>query len=318
MTMAVRADVMIDAFLEMASAERGARANTLLAYRRDLDDAAQFLHPRGGLVGADQTALEAYVQDLAQRGLSAATAARRQSALRQFYRFLMAEGVRDDDPTGRIMRPKTARTLPKTLDPDVAERLIAAAEVGKPPAYAARDVALIELLYGSGLRVSELVSLPFSAVNRPDSGMVHLIGKGGRARLVPIGAKAHAALARYVELRAAFLPPPGPARDKAARWLFPSAGAADGKLTRRRIAQIVEDAVVVAGLDPAQITPHTLRHAFATHLVEGGADLRAVQTLLGHADIATTQIYTHVAKARLVEAVTTKHPLAAVRRKDRP
>jgi integrase/recombinase XerD len=235
--------------------------------------------------------------------------------LRQFFRFLITEGVREDDPTRRLARPKTARSLPKTLNADLADRLIAAVAAKQDPATASRDVALVELLYGAGLRVSELAALPFSAASRPDSGMIHLMSKGGRARLAPIGAKAQAALVAYLPNRSAFLPATDPAREKAARFLFPSATAADGKITRRRIAQIVEEAAIAAGLDPAHVTPHTLRHAFATHLVEGGADLRVVQTLLGHADIATTQIYTHVAKARLVDAVSGKHPLAMLKRK---
>lgn len=301
----------IDAFLEMAAAERGARPNTILAYRRDLADADGFLVPVGGLARADAAALEAYVRDLAKRGLSGPTAARRLSALRQFYRFLMADGLRSDDPTSRLDRPKQTARLPKTLEPDVIDRLIAAAGDGAgAPALAARDRALLELLYGAGLRVSELVSLPLSAAKRPESGALHIVGKGGRARLAPIGQKAQAALTAYLGWRDQLLPADPDARDKAARWLFPSGQAADGRLTRRRVAQIVDDAGRAIGLAPGAVTPHTLRHAYATHLVEGGADLRAVQTLLGHADIATTQIYTHVARRRLVDAVTTKHPLA--------
>lgn len=292
---------LIEAFLEMLSAERGARANTLDAYARDLDDAR--MQVRGGLDSASAEAIEAYVADLAKRGLSPATARRRISALKQFYRFLLQENARGDDPTSRLDPPKRARTLPKTLSVDDIERLIAAAQTP-------RDRALIELLYGAGLRVSELVSLPLRAAPKP--GQAHMVveGKGGKERVVALGRPALAALDAHLAAREAALPKVEARRERAKRWLFPSASAADGKLTRRRVAQILEAASVKAGLDPARVSPHVLRHAFATHLVEGGADLRTVQTLLGHADIATTQIYTHVAQGRLKTIVETKHPLA--------
>ena len=297
---------LIEAFLEMLSAERGARANTLGAYARDLEDARAEVG--GGLGKAEAGAIEAYVAALTKRGLSPATARRRISALRQFYRFLLQENVRGDDPTSRLDAPKRARSLPKTLSTEEIERLIAAADTP-------RDKALIELLYGAGLRVSELVSLPMRAA--PKSGQEHMIieGKGGKERLVALGRPALAALALHLEARAAALPKNEPRREKARRWLFPSASAGDGKLTRRRVAQILETAAAKAGVDPARVSPHVLRHAFATHLVEGGADLRTVQMLLGHADIATTQIYTHVAEGRLKTLVETKHPLA---RKPKP
>jgi len=292
---------LIEAFLEMLSAERGARANTLDAYARDLADARAEV--RGGLKDAGADAVEAYVAGLARRGMAASTTRRRISALRQFYRFLLQENVRADDPTARLDAPKRARSLPKTLSPQDIERLIAAAEN-------TRDRALMELLYGAGLRVSELVSLPLRAA--PRAGQAHMIieGKGGKERLVALGRPALAALGAHMEAREAMLPKDEARKDRAQRWLFPSASAADGKLTRRRVAQILEQAAAKAGLDPARVSPHVLRHAFATHLVEGGADLRTVQTLLGHADIATTQIYTHVAEGRLKTLVETKHPLA--------
>ncbi|MGH6950662.1 MAG: tyrosine recombinase [Vitreimonas sp.] len=295
---------LIEAFLEMLSAERGARANTLDAYARDLEDARR--HVRGGLGTADAETIEAYVASLARRGLSAATTRRRISALRQFFRFLLQENARGDDPTARLDAPKRPRALPKTLSSEAIERLIAAAE--NP-----RDVALIELLYGAGLRVSELVSLPLKAAPRP--GQEHMIveGKGGKERLAALGRPALAALEAHLAARAGALPKNEAQREKAQRWLFPSSSAADGKLTRRRVAQILETAAAKAGIDPTRVSPHVLRHAFATHLVEGGADLRTVQTLLGHADIATTQIYTHVAKGRLKTLVETKHPLARKR-----
>jgi integrase/recombinase XerD len=238
---------------------------------------------------------------------SAATARRRISALRQFYRFLLQENVRGDDPTSRLDAPKRARSLPKTLATEEIERLIEAAETP-------RDKALIELLYGAGLRVTELVSLPLRSAPKP--GQEHMVveGKGGKERIVVLGGPALRALEAHLAARMAALPKVEAQRERAARWLFPSASAADGKLTRRRVAQILEAAAAKTGIDPARVSPHVLRHAFATHLVEGGADLRTVQTLLGHADIATTQIYTHVAEGRLKTLVETKHPLAKRRR----
>ncbi|HJS79452.1 MAG TPA: site-specific tyrosine recombinase XerD [Vitreimonas sp.] len=296
---------LIEAFLEMLSAERGARANTLDAYARDLEDARAEV--RGGLKGASAVAIEAYVAGLSKRGLSAATARRRISALRQFYRFLLSENVRADDPTSRLDAPKRARSLPKTLSAEEIAQLIEAAE-------APRDKALVELLYGAGLRVSELVSLPLRAAPKP--GQAHMVveGKGGKERMVVLGGPALKALDAHLAARMSALPKQEAQREKAQRWLFPSTSAADGKLTRRRVAQLLEAAAAKAGIDPARVSPHVLRHAFATHLVEGGADLRTVQTLLGHADIATTQIYTHVAEGRLKTLVETKHPLAKRRK----
>jgi integrase/recombinase XerD len=292
---------LVEAFLEMLSAERGARANTLDAYQRDLEDARA--HLRGGLARAEATAIESYVAALTRRGLAPATTRRRISALRQFFRFLLQEGVRSDDPTSRIDPPKRARTLPKTLSPEEVARLIAAAD-------SPRDRALIELLYGAGLRVSELLALPLRAAPKPGHDHMIIVGKGGKERLVALGRPALEALSLHIAARAAALGKTDAQREKAARWLFPSASAGDGKLTRRRVGQILEAAARSANIDPARVSPHVLRHAFATHLVEGGADLRTVQTLLGHADIATTQIYTHVAEGRLKNLVETKHPLA--------
>lgn len=292
---------LIEAFLEMLSAERGARANTLDAYRRDLDDACA--HVKGPLAGARPEAIEFYIAGLARRGLSPATVRRRASALKQFYRFLIEDDVRGDDPTSRLDPPKRARALPKTLSLVEIERLIDAAETP-------RDRALIELMYGAGLRVSELVSLPMRAAPKPGQDHMIIEGKGGKERLVALGAPARAALAAHLATREAALPKAQAKRETAKAWLFPSASAADGKLTRRRVAQILQHTAIKAGIAPARVSPHVLRHAFATHLVEGGADLRTVQTLLGHADIATTQIYTHVAQGRLKTLVETKHPLA--------
>ncbi len=296
---------LIESFLEMLSAERGARGNTLDAYQRDLDDARE--HVKGALAGANAAVIENYVADLSRRGLSTATARRRISALKQFFRFLLQENIRGDDPTTRLDAPKRARSLPKTLTIEQVTQLIDAAE-------SPRDRALMEMLYGAGLRVSELVSLTLRAAPKPGQDHMIIEGKGGKERLVALGRPALAALSEHIAARDASLPKLEAKREKAARWLFPSASAADGKLTRRRVGQILEAAALKAGLDPARVSPHVLRHAFATHLVDGGADLRTVQTLLGHADIATTQVYTHVAEGRLKTLVETKHPLARRKR----
>ena len=299
---------LIEAFLEMMSAERGARANTLDAYSRDLADARAALAPRS-LIAADGDALSRYAQGLTTRGLSATTAARRLSALRQFYLFLLSENHRADDPTAKLERPRKPRSLPKTMDADAIDRLIEAAGANGDAA-GVRDRALIELLYASGLRVSELVGLTLSAAPAPGVFHVVVTGKGGRERIAPLHQRAIAALDAWLAVRETLLPVAATARARAKKWLFPSRSAADGKMTRRRVQQILDAAALRAGLNPKHVTPHVLRHAFATHLVEGGADLRVVQTLLGHADIGTTQIYTHVAQARLRELVETKHPLA--------
>ncbi len=300
---------LIEAFLEMLSAERGARANTLNAYARDLEDARAQV--KGALASAGPEAIEAYIASLNARGLAPATTRRRISALKQFYRFLLQERVREDDPTARLDPPRRGRSLPKTMSVEEIERLIAAAE-------SARDKALIELLYGGGFRVSELTSLPLRAA--PKAGQNHIVieGKGGKERVVLLGGPALAVLDAYLQTRALSLPKEAAKREKAERWLFPSLSAADGKMTRRRVGQILEAAALKAGLDPARVSPHVLRHAFATHLVEGGADLRVVQTLLGHADISTTQIYTHVAEGRLKTLVETKHPLSEQAVKKKP
>lgn len=314
----MKAGALIERFLEHLSAERGARANTLDAYARDLEDAERTLQSaRTSLPDANPGALDAYAASLSRRGLAASTARRRLSALRQFYRFLLSEGLRADNPSTQLQSPRRPQSLPKSLAATQAADLMDAAASpqskgqGSNHPIALRNAALLELLYGAGLRVSELVALPLKAIPRP--GVRHMIitGKGGRERLVALGLPALAALEAYFAVRASFLPPEGAAGYQTAqRWLFPSAQAADGKLTRRRVGQIVGQAAIKAGLDPAMISPHVLRHAFATHLVEGGADLRTVQLLLGHADIATTQIYTHVANGRLRAVVESAHPLA--------
>ena len=297
----------VEAFLEMIVAERGAVANTVAAYRHDLGDLAAFLARRGGgLETADSAALRAYLLALADAGRSPRTAARRLAAFRQFYRFLHAEGWRRDDPSLAIDGPRRGRSLPKLLAESEVAALIARAREQDGP-KGARLVALIELLYAAGLRVSELVGLPLGAV-RP--GERHLIvrGKGGKERLVPLGVPAREALDRYISLRGHFIKPED--EKTGSKWLFPSRGAS-GHLTRRRLAQMLSALAVLAGIDPARVSPHVLRHAFASHLLAGGADLRSVQQMLGHADISTTEIYTHVVDERLKSVVRDNHPLAA-------
>jgi len=283
------------AFLAMLAAERGAALNTLAAYRRDLEQAEEAI---GDLAEAPRDAVATLAGEWAS--LAPASVARKTSALRQFFAFAIGEGWRADDPSGALPRPRTRRPLPKVLGHDAIAALFARAEeeaTSDDPA-AVRMLALIELLYGSGLRASELVTLPLVAVPR-DAPFITVTGKGGTTRLVPVGGRALAALARWLALRAS---------DPPSRFLFPSRG---GKpLSRVRLFQLLKDLAGRAGLDPAAISPHVLRHAFATHLLEGGADLRVLQTLLGHADISTTQIYTHVDAARLVALVNARHPLA--------
>jgi len=293
----------IEAFLEMMAVERDASPHTLSAYGRDLTDAETWLNDAGGLMGAPQEALEAWFADLSRRGLSAATAARRRASVRQFYRFALGEGWRTDDPSRRLDAPKQGRSLPKTLSRDEIEALLTAAGAADSAA-GLRLIALVEMAYASGLRVSELLALKVEAVRR-DPAYLIVRGKGGKERLAPLNTAAREAIKAWLDARDAARKPNTP--DSA--WLFPSHGKS-GHLTPRRFAQLLDQAAVMAGIDPARVSPHVLRHAFATHLLEGGADLRVVQTLLGHADISTTQIYTHVAVDRLSQVVHANHPLA--------
>lgn len=296
----------IEAFLEMMAVERDAAPNTLAAYGRDLGDAEAGLKGSGGLMGADSSAVEAWYADLSRSGLSAATAARRRSAVRQFYRFVLSEGWRTDDPSRRLEAPARGRPLPKVLSRDEIERLFERLAHRDGPS-ALRLLTLVELAYASGLRVSELLALRVEPFRRdPD----HLIvrGKGGKERLAPIGPAARRAVQAWLAVRDAARKPKAP--DSV--WLFPSTGAS-GHLTPRRFAQLLDQAALDAGLERGRVTPHVLRHAFATHLLEGGADLRVVQTLLGHADISTTQIYTHMARDHLSRVVQDNHPLSGVR-----
>ena len=293
----------VEAFLEMMAVERASARNTLTAYGKDLADARGFLGREGGdLDTASAETVEAYFADLGARGLSPATAARRRSAVRQFYRFVLGEGWRADDPSRRVVAPKAGRPLPKVLSRAEVEALIAAA-TARDGGQGLRLAAMIELLYASGLRISELLALPLAVLAR-DPAFVMVKGKGGKERLAPLNDAARTAVAAYLEVRAQFLPK----GVKDSPWLFPSRGKG-GRLTGRRVSQLLEEAAVTAGIDRARVSPHVLRHAFATHLLEGGADLRVIQTLLGHADIGTTQIYTHVAGEHLALVVRTKHPL---------
>ena len=282
---------LVDRFLDMMAAEAGASRHTLAAYRNDLERAAETIRPLG----------TASVQDMAKlgsqwAGLSAATVARRAAALRRFFGFLVDEGLRAEDPSAGLPRPRLERPLPRILDEAEIARMFEAAEdrAASGEGAAVRNLALLELLYGSGLRATELVSLPRGAV-REGQPFLMIRGKGSKERLVPISSRAQAAVKAWLELA-----PDGP-------WLFPSG---KNHLSRVRLFQIVRQMAGDAGIAPDRVSPHVLRHAFATHLLSGGADLRVLQSLLGHADIATTQIYTHVDSARLVELVNARHPLA--------
>lgn len=301
------AEGWVEAFLEMMSVERAAARNTLTAYGKDLTDAQAFLAAQGtSLAEASAEAVESYFAALGERGLAPATAARRRASVRQFYRFVLGEGWRSDDPSRRVDAPRKGRPLPRTLSRAEVDALIAAA-AARDGAQGLRLACMVELLYASGLRVSELTALPLAVLARDPT---HLIvkGKGGKERLAPLNAAARGAVKAYLEVRKTFLPK----GDAANPWLFPSRGKG-GRLTPRRLAQLLDEAAADAGIDPARVSPHVLRHAFATHLLEGGADLRVVQTLLGHADIATTQIYTHLAGDHLRQVVETKHPLGRKR-----
>jgi len=297
----------VETFLEMLEAERGAAKNTLEAYGRDLDDLQAFLARRKQKpAAADAIALRAYLKALDYVGMTPRTVARRLSVLRQFYRFLLAERMRDDDPASTLDSPKLGRPLPKVLTRVEVDRLIEAAQA--KGGDGGRMETLLEILYGSGLRVSELVGLPLGAAER-DPTMLLVRGKGNKERQVPLSDPARAAIAKWLRSRAASL-----AEGEKSRHLFPSRGRA-GHLTRQRFAQLLKESALAAGIDPVRVSPHVLRHAFASHLLEAGADLRSVQLMLGHADIATTQIYTHVVPEKLRALVEDHHPLAKRRRR---
>jgi integrase/recombinase XerD len=299
----------ISTFLDAQAAELGASRNTLLAYGRDLKDFAGFLAGRGrSFDDAVQDDVEGYLVHCDAQGLSVATRARRLSAIKQLFRFAFEEGWRAENPAIRIRGPGKARRLPKTLTVPEIDRLLEAARTQGRSGDRVRNTCLLELLYATGMRVSELVELPVSAA-RGAPQMLLVRGKGEKERMVPLSAPARDALAAWLELRDA-------AEDKArakgipaSRFLFPSTGST-GHLTRHRFYLLIKSLAVGAGVDPARVTPHTLRHAFATHLLANGADLRVIQTLLGHADVSTTEIYTHVLEDRLSELVHMHHPLA--------
>ncbi|MGE3066579.1 MAG: site-specific tyrosine recombinase XerD [Hyphomicrobiaceae bacterium] len=311
-TASVAGAAAIRLFLDMLAAERGAAANTLEAYRRDLEDFTHFLQQRGaGVQSAAPSSITAYLQACAQAGLSPASRARRLSAIRQFFRFLAADGQIVEDPAVGVTGPRAARGLPRILSVAEVDRLLDVARAridgldGRERIRALRFYALIEVLYATGLRVGELVTLP-RHVLAGDSRMLTIKGKGGRERIVPLSPPARAALARHLSegLRAGAGPD-----EVRTRWLFPSRGV-EGHITRQRFAQELKVVAQEAGLAPDRVSPHVLRHAFASHLLDRGADLRSVQQLLGHADISTTQIYTHVLEERLRQLVHGHHPLA--------
>ena len=303
----------IEAFLEMAAAERGLARNSIDSYRRDLTCFAAHLEPsRTALAEADTESIRGFMAGQRGAGVASRTASRRLSCLRQFYRFLLTDGRRDDDPTAPVDSPALPRTLPGVLSEEEVERLLTtacpqheSAETSpKREADGLRLRAMIELLYGSGLRVSELVSLPLHAISA-EARTLLVQGKGDKERIVPLGAAAHRAIDAYLAVRDRHLDQGAPSR-----WLFPSRGTS-GHLTRHRLGQMLKALAREAGIEPGRVSPHALRHAFASHLLANGADLRAVQKMLGHDDIATTEIYTHVLDERLRRLVEAGHPLAA-------
>lgn len=307
----------IESFLEMMSAERGAAHNTLISYESDLEDMHSFLGSRQiSPLKAASADLAAYLAHLADQGFAASSQARRLSSIRQFYRFLYAEGLRGDDPSAILDAPKKARPLPQTMSENEVTRLLelAASEAAEPaPEEKAgterlakiRMFALLELLYATGMRVSELVSLPVKVLDQQGRFLV-IRGKGGKERLVPLSRSAISAMKIYGEARKAAL---DASNDSDNPWLFPSNGK-QGFLPRQVFGRDLKGLAARAGLRTTTISPHVLRHAFASHLLQNGADLRIVQELLGHSDISTTQIYTHVLDERLRELVETHHPLA--------
>lgn len=295
----------VESFLEMMAAERGASTNTLEAYRRDLDDALEALSGRpGGLAGASSDAIRDYLDGIAGRGFAASSQARKLSALRQFFKFLYAEGHRPDDPSGPVDGPRKGQSLPKLLSEAQTTAMLdrAAAEAANGDFAALRLHALVEVLYATGLRVSELVALPVTVALRDERFFV-VRGKGGKERMVPLSGKARAAMAAWLAARNA-----EPKLAESA-WLFPSTSES-GHLPRQVFARELKGLAARTGIAAAKVSPHVIRHAFASHLLQNGADLRAVQELLGHSDISTTQIYTHVLEERLVSLVRDHHPLA--------
>jgi integrase/recombinase XerD len=307
---------LINLFLEMLAAEQGAGRNTLDAYRRDLTDLSEFLASRGqDFAGADTQALRDYLEDLDARGFKSSSVARRLSAIRHLFRFLLNERLRSEDPAAILSGPKRGRGLPKVLSIADVDRLLACAKAqteapemtASQRLRAMRSYCLLEVLYATGLRVSELVALPRSAARR-DARMIVVRGKGNKERLVPLNDASRQAMTDYLAAMEA-LKPDGKKTTTTSKWLFPSSGES-GHLTRQHFARDLKQLAALAGLSPRLVSPHVLRHAFASHLLHNGADLRIVQTLLGHSDISTTQIYTHVVEERLKSLVRDLHPLA--------
>ncbi|MFC6198127.1 tyrosine recombinase [Ponticaulis profundi] len=293
----------IGAFLDMLAVERGAANNTLQAYRRDLDDAVASLP--SGLVSASGADLTGYQQSLSKQGMAASTIARRLSALRQFYRFEVEEGLRTTNPASDLVTPTLRRNVPDVHSREDMTTLLAACE--GESMRDRRDLCLLELIYSAGLRASEICALPMSALKTRRDGFIRVIGKGNKERLCPVGRHANHALDAYLAVREASLPKRN--RAVADAFVFPSGGK-DGHLSRRTLQNVLDQRAIAAGLDPTAISPHSLRHAFATHMLQGGADLRTVQMLLGHADISTTQIYTHLLTDDLADLLAAAHPLA--------
>jgi integrase/recombinase XerD len=300
----------ISSFLEAQAAELGAATNTQLAYGRDLKDFSAYLqHRKQDFASAARENVEAYLVHCDAQGLAKSTRARRLSAIKQLYRFAFEEGLRSDNPAIQIAGPGQDKRLPKILSEDEVDRLLDAARtLGRSPQERVRNTCLMELLYATGMRVTELVSLPISAA-RGDPRLLLIMGKGGKERMVPLSPPARDALSDWLVLRDKQDEAKAAARKPISRFLFPSHGKS-GHLTRHRFYLMIKEFAVASGVTPSKVTPHTLRHAFATHLLANGADLRAIQTMLGHADVATTEIYTHVLEERLSELVLQHHPLA--------
>jgi integrase/recombinase XerD len=296
----------VETFLEMLTVERGAAINTTESYRRDLLDFHVFCSTRKRLIdSADSNLIRGYLKTLSSAGMAPSTSARRLSALRQFFLFLRAEGVRADNPSSSLDSPRLRRPLPKCLSEDEVKKLFKTAEL-RHGREGLRRCALLEILYATGLRVSELVSLPLSAISR-DGRILIVKGKGGKERMLPLGEPASDAIDVYKKVRDSFVPKVQ--RGISGGWLFPSR-AKQGYLTRVRFGQLMNELAVESGLDPRRVSPHVMRHSFASHLLAHGADLRSLQQLLGHSDIATTQIYTHVLQERLRQLLNEVHPLA--------
>lgn len=304
----------IEQFIEMMVAERGASANTVAAYQRDLDAFQAFLKKKKTtLRKVERSEIESFLAGLSKEGMSAATVARKLSAVRQLFQFVYNEKIRADNPTATLETPKLGKRLPKTLTIEDVSRLLETTRADDSP-KGKRLQAMIELMYGAGLRVSELVGLKLSALQvrddgkRVDADFLIIRGKGNKERLVPVHGRAREALSNYLELRPTFLPIVNE-KPASSPYLFPYTRA-EGYITRQQFGVMLKDVAIRAGIDPEKISPHTLRHSFASHLLEGGADLRVIQELLGHSDISTTQIYTHVANERLKKLVSENHPLA--------